>query len=65
VNVGAIAVAGAFAIGTFVAGENVRTVYSGFPVDPFVLLFGVTYLFGMAADQPTLASETLAGLLHE
>jgi hypothetical protein len=49
VNAGAIALVGTFAVGTFVAGEDIRTLNSGFPVDLFVLVFGVTYLFGIAS----------------
>ena len=54
VNIGAVALVGAFAIGTFVAGESITTVYSGFPADLFVLLFGVTYLFGIASVNGTI-----------
>ncbi len=54
VNAGAIALVGAFAVGTFVKGEDITTLYSGFPVDLFVLLFGVTYLFGIASVNGTI-----------
>ena len=54
VNVGAVALAGTFAVGTFVAGESITTLYSGFPADLFVLLFGVTYLFGIASVNGTI-----------
>ena len=54
VNVGAIALVGTFVVGTFVAGEDIKTLYSGFPVDLFVLLFGVTYLFGIASVNGTI-----------
>jgi len=54
VNVGAVALVGTFAIGTFVAGESITTVYSGFPADLFILLFGVTYLFGIASVNGTV-----------
>lgn len=54
VNVGAIALVGTFVVGTFVAGEDIETLYSGFPVDLFVLLFGVTYLFGIASVNGTI-----------
>ena len=54
VNAGAIALVGTFAVGTFVAGEDIRTLNSGFPVDLFVLLFGVTYLFGIASVNGTI-----------
>ena len=54
VNLGAIAFVAAFAVGTLVAGENIRTIYSGFPPDLFILLFGVTYLFGIASMNGTV-----------
>ena len=54
VNAGSIALMGTFVVGTFVAGEDIRTLYSGFPVDLFVLLFGVTYLFGIASVNGTI-----------
>lgn len=54
VNAGAIALVGTFAVGTFVIGEDLRTLHSGFPVDLFVLLFGVTYLFGIASVNGTI-----------
>jgi Na+/H+ antiporter NhaD/arsenite permease-like protein len=54
VNVGAVALVGTFAVGTFVAGESITTLYSGFPADLFVLLFGVTYLFGIASVNGTI-----------
>jgi di/tricarboxylate transporter len=41
-------------VGTFVAGESITTIYSGFPADLFVLLFGVTYLFGIASVNGTI-----------
>ena len=54
VNAGAIALMATFAVGTFVAGEDIRTLHSGFPVDLFVMLFGVTYLFGIASVNGTI-----------
>jgi di/tricarboxylate transporter len=43
-----------FLVGTVVAGERARDVYAGFPVDLFVLLTGVTYLFALAANNGTV-----------
>jgi hypothetical protein len=65
VNAGAIALAGTFAVGTFIAGEDIRTLNSGFPVDLFVLLFGVTYLFGIASVNGTIqwVVSAVAGIL--
>ena len=39
-------------------GQDIRTLYSGFPVDLFVLLFGVTYLFGIASVNGTRIAVT-------
>jgi Dicarboxylate carrier protein MatC N-terminus len=54
VNAGAVALVGMFAVGTFVAGEDIRTLNSGFPVDLVILLVGVTYLFGSASVNGTV-----------
>jgi di/tricarboxylate transporter len=54
VNLGALALVAAFAVGELVAGEDSKTVLSGFPPDLFVLLFGVTYLFGIASVNGTI-----------
>ena len=43
-----------FLVGTIVVGESARDMYSGFPVDLFVLLTGVTYLFAIAASNGTV-----------
>jgi di/tricarboxylate transporter len=66
VNLGAIALVMTFLVGSLVAGENVRAIYSGFPVDLLVLLAGVTYLFAVAANNGTVryiveGSARLAG----
>ncbi|MBI4481062.1 MAG: C4-dicarboxylate ABC transporter [Acidobacteria bacterium] len=54
VNLGALALVGTFAVGGLVAGEDLRKMLSGFPADLFVLLFGVTYLFGIASVNGTV-----------
>lgn len=54
VNLGALAMLFTFVVGAFVFGETPREMYSGFPVDLFVLLAGVTYLFGIAVQNGTL-----------
>ena len=38
-----------------VTGQTPRDLYAGFPVDLFVLLTGVTYLFGIAVQNGTVA----------
>ncbi|SFO55090.1 transporter, UIT1 family [Pseudonocardia ammonioxydans] len=54
VNIGALALIATFLVGTLVAGESVKEVLAGFPPDLFVLLVGVTYLFGLAAVNGTI-----------
>ncbi|MGY1822805.1 SLC13 family permease [Geodermatophilus sp. SYSU D00079] len=53
VNIGALALVGAFALGTLVLGEDLPTILSGFPANLFMLLFGITYLFSVAAANGT------------
>ncbi|MGO1832978.1 MAG: SLC13 family permease, partial [Brevibacterium yomogidense] len=43
-----------FLFGTFVLGEDVDTLLSGFPADLFLILVGVTYLFALAKDNGTV-----------
>jgi di/tricarboxylate transporter len=54
VNIGALALIATFLIGTLVANETVDELLAGFPPDLFVLLVGVTYLFGLASVNGTL-----------
>lgn len=54
VNIGALALVATFLIGTLAAGESLEKILSGFPPDLFVLLVGVTYLFGLAAANGTI-----------
>ncbi|WP_314174809.1 SLC13 family permease [Streptomyces winkii] len=54
VNIGALALVGTFLIGTLAAHESLEKILSGFPPDLFVLLVGVTYLFGLAAANGTI-----------
>ena len=67
VNIGALALVATFLIGTLVAGEKVNDLLKGFPPDLFVLLVGVTYLFGLAAVNGTIKwlVERTAGLLGD
>lgn len=53
VNPGTLAIVMTFVVGTF-AGEAPGEMYGGFPVDLFVLLTGVTYLFGIAVQNGTV-----------
>ncbi|WP_245773954.1 SLC13 family permease [Pseudonocardia ammonioxydans] len=54
VNIGALALIATFLVGTLVAGEGIDELLAGFPPDLFVLLVGVTYLFGLAAVNGTI-----------
>jgi di/tricarboxylate transporter len=54
INLGTVALVMTFLVGTIAAGESARDMYSGFPVDLFVLLTGVTYLFAIASSNGTV-----------
>jgi di/tricarboxylate transporter len=54
VNLGALAFVATFGVGMLVVGEDYDTAISGFPIDVFVLLVGVTYLFGIASVNGTI-----------
>lgn len=66
VNLGALALVASVAVGVLVVGNDVKTVLSGFPVDVFVLLLGVTYLFAIASVNGTIDRivDWAAGLLR-
>ncbi|EGO62348.1 SLC13 family permease [Acetonema longum] len=53
-NVGLLAIAFSFIVGILVAGMKVSAVLAGFPVGLFIILLGVTYLFGIAQENGTL-----------
>ncbi|SFL31401.1 SLC13 family permease [Geodermatophilus ruber] len=67
VNIGALALIATFLIGTLVANESVDELLAGFPPDIFVLLVGVTYLFGLAAVNGTIqwVIDRAVGLLGD
>jgi di/tricarboxylate transporter len=54
INLGALGLIMAFVLATAFAREPLRDMYSGFPVDLFVLLTGVTYLFAIASHNGTI-----------
>ena len=66
VNLGALALVATYLVGTFVAGEAPRDMFTGFPVDLFVLLAGVTYLFAVASTNGTIERiiDAAAGLVR-
>ena len=53
VNMGALAFAGAFLVGTLAGGLDSDGIFAGFPGDIFVVLVGVTYLFALARANGT------------
>ena len=54
INMGAIAFALAFLIGTFAVGMTANAILGGFPGDLFVTLVGITYLFAIAQKNGTI-----------
>lgn len=54
VHMGALALMATFLFGSYVLGEDVDTLLSGFPADLFLILVGVTYLFALAKDNGTV-----------
>jgi len=54
INLGALALVMTFLVGTIWVGEAPREMVTGFPVDLFVLLAGVTYLFAVASSNGTV-----------
>ncbi|WP_399939146.1 SLC13 family permease [Streptomyces sp. BBFR25] len=53
VNMGALAFAAAFGVGSLVADLDADGIFAGFPGDLFVVLVGVTYLFAIARANGT------------
>jgi len=54
-NIGVLAIAFAWGIGVYAGGMTLREVTSGFPVDIFLTLTGVTLIFSQARVNGTLA----------
>jgi di/tricarboxylate transporter len=54
INLGVLALVMTFLVGAISAGESVEDMCRGFPVDLFVLLTGVTYLFAIAEKNGTV-----------
>lgn len=54
ISLGVAALVMTFLVGTIFAGESAAQMYAGFPVDLFVLLVGVTYLFAIASANGTV-----------
>ncbi|MFD7516600.1 SLC13 family permease [Streptomyces niveus] len=54
VHLGVLAIVAAFIVGSTVANESSDDIFSGFPGDLFVVLVGVTLLFGIAKSNGTV-----------
>jgi len=54
INLGVLALVMTFVVGAVVVGESPGRMVSGFPIELFVLLVGVTYLFGVASENGTV-----------
>jgi di/tricarboxylate transporter len=54
INLGALALVGAFVVGTVVANMSEDDIVGAFPGDLFVILVGVTYLFAIATNNGTV-----------
>jgi Na+/H+ antiporter NhaD/arsenite permease-like protein len=61
VNVGLLSMALAFLVGTY-SGMHAEQIVRAFPVDLFVILMGVSYLFSLAEVNGTIARITRVGL---
>ena len=54
INMGALALAMAFLVGTLAVGMSSNAIIAGFPGDLFVTLVGITYLFAIAQKNGTI-----------
>ncbi|MFB8348840.1 SLC13 family permease [Streptomyces niveus] len=54
VHLGVLAIVAAFVVGSTVVNESTDDIFSGFPGDLFVVLVGVTLLFGIAKSNGTV-----------
>jgi len=62
VNMGVLALAAAFAVGLGPVGMSQADVLAGFPADIFLILVGLTFLFGFAQHNGTIDWIVTAGL---
>ncbi|MBK5502661.1 SLC13 family permease [Peribacillus sp. TH14] len=62
VNMGILGMVAAFVVGTYVSGLAIEDIYAAFPIDMFILLTGVTYLFAIALNNGTLDLIISGGL---
>lgn len=57
-NLGTLALGSALVVGYFIGGVPVKTLVAGYPTSLFLMLAGVTYLFGIAQVNGTLDKIT-------
>ena len=58
VNVGPLSMAIALVIGYYIGGVKIRDIIAGYPVNVFLMLAGITYLFAIANINGTLVKLT-------
>jgi Na+/H+ antiporter NhaD/arsenite permease-like protein len=58
VNVGPLSMAIALVIGYYIGGVKIREIIAGYPVNVFLMLAGITYLFAIANINGTLVKLT-------
>ncbi len=58
VNVGPLSLAIALIVGYYIGGVKVKTIIAGYPVNVFIMLAGITYLFAIANVNGTLEKLT-------
>jgi Na+/H+ antiporter NhaD/arsenite permease-like protein len=58
VNVGPLSMAIALVIGYYIGGVKIRDLIAGYPVNVFIMLAGITYLFAIANINGTLVKLT-------
>ena len=58
VNVGPLSIAIALVIGYYIGGVKIKELIAGYPVNVFLMLAGITYLFAIANINGTLAKLT-------
>ena len=54
INMGALAFAAAFIVGSLIMGMAPNDIFAGFPSDLFLTLVGITYLFAIAQNNGTI-----------
>lgn len=62
INLGILAFVGTFVVGTASLGLSQEEIFEGFPVDLFVTIVGVTYLFAIARRNGTVDLMVAAGV---